>query len=67
MSSGESSASESAPRSSSAKEKLAAAPAPESDEAQEDPEAKAQDPVVNSVMAQFAKLQRDIAQRRKKK
>ena len=25
------------------------------------------DPVVNSVMAQFAKLQRDIAQRRKKK
>lgn len=29
--------------------------------------AKPNDPVVNSVMAQFAKLQRDIAQRRKKK
>ena len=33
----------------------------------EEPPAKPQDPVVNSVMAQFARLQRDIAQRRKKK
>ena len=33
----------------------------------EHPLAKPADPVVNSVMAQFAKLQRDIAQRRKKK
>ncbi|MGI8980049.1 MAG: hypothetical protein ACR2FY_12570 [Pirellulaceae bacterium] len=33
----------------------------------EEPSAKPQDPVVNSVMAQFARLQRDIAQRRKKK
>jgi hypothetical protein len=35
--------------------------------ADHDPPAKPADPVVNSVMAQFAKLQRDIAQRRKKK
>lgn len=35
--------------------------------AHEDPPAKPSDPVVNSVMAQFARLQRDIAQRRKKK
>ena len=35
--------------------------------AHEQPAAKPADPVVNSVMAQFAKLQRDIAQRRKKK
>jgi SMC interacting uncharacterized protein involved in chromosome segregation len=33
----------------------------------EETPAKSVDPVVNSVMAQFAKLQRDIAQRRKKK
>jgi chromosome segregation ATPase len=33
----------------------------------EEPSSKPLDPVVNSVMAQFAKLQRDIAQRRKKK
>ena len=33
----------------------------------EEPPAKPHDPVVNSVMAQFARLQRDIAQRRKKK
>jgi SMC interacting uncharacterized protein involved in chromosome segregation len=42
-------------------------PAPVPAESHEEPEAKPQDPVVNSVMAQFAKLQRDIAQRRKKK
>ena len=35
--------------------------------AHEEQPSKAPDPVVNSVMAQFAKLQRDIAQRRKKK
>ena len=35
--------------------------------AHEEQPAKSPDPVVTSVMAQFAKLQRDIAQRRKKK
>lgn len=34
---------------------------------QDDSSSKHLDPVVNSVMAQFAKLQKDIAQRRKKK
>ncbi|MCE9525337.1 MAG: hypothetical protein K8R36_04715 [Planctomycetales bacterium] len=33
----------------------------------DEPTSKPLDPVVNSVMAQFAKLQKDIAQRRKKK
>ena len=44
-------------------ERHSSPPVPVADE----PSAKPLDPVVNSVMAQFAKLQRDIAQRRKKK
>jgi chromosome segregation ATPase len=55
---------ESSPVESAAEERPVRVPAPHAHESQP---AKSPDPVVNNVMAQFAKLQRDIAQRRKKK
>lgn len=54
----------SSPAESVVEERPVRVPAPHAHESQP---AKAPDPVVNNVMAQFAKLQRDIAQRRKKK
>lgn len=50
-----------------AKEKHVAPPVSGAASVNEEPTGKPVDPVVNSVMAQFAKLQRDLAQRRKKK
>ena len=50
-----------------AREKHVAPPVSGAASVNEEPSGKPVDPVVNSVMAQFAKLQRDLAQRRKKK
>jgi chromosome segregation ATPase len=50
-----------------AKEKHVVPPVSGAAPVNEEPSGKPVDPVVNSVMAQFAKLQRDLAQRRKKK